>query len=660
MTLRYWLLLSSAAAAGLSMACSTEHSCHLTRTCPPTGGASSEADAGVGGEAGSFEQAGGAGPRATGGTSGGNGESDGGEGGEGDAPDAGPSLFGACSVKGAFACVEHASPQRLACDGEHWQAGTNCASTQLCDSSTGKCATIVSECASAKPGAVVCRVDSILTCGPDLVTADEGQACAGRCKLGACQAPVCGDEKVENGEDCDDATAAASGTCVKCKKPSCGDGVVNASNEQCDDGNLISGDGCSATCNAEPVELAAGHQFTCVRSLTGLVKCWGNNGHGALGISKTTNAGDTKETVPSKLPPLDLGVGRKAMSISTRGRSVCAVLDNGDLKCWGANGRGQLGTGDKYDLGDDPGEMGDSLKPVLLGGAKAISVSAGDTHSCAVLAGGSIKCWGSDTNGQLGQDHRGELLSPKDLPAIKLARPAVAVSASPFLDGSGSTCALLDNGAIQCWGAAEFVSKSSNTDLDQSGAVGDYVGEMSALPLLTFGTGRTAKSIGAANVSAAVLDDGSLRLWGTGGQLGQPELGSSEVGLAPAELASLPAVQFGNGKKVKSVSVSAYYACAVLDDGSLKCWGFGGSGELGLGSKLSTSDAPKDIPSVNLGGARAQQVATGYDHTCVILDNGTVKCWGNNAYGQLGLGDLVNRGSTGDKLSDDTTVSLSF
>ncbi|HEX2671253.1 MAG TPA: DUF4215 domain-containing protein, partial [Polyangiaceae bacterium] len=338
MNLKYWLLLSAAASsAGVSVACSPERSCELTRTCTAVavGGKSS------GGEAGSIEEAGGVedGDGGRGGRNGSVGNEDAGssgEGGEGGSPDPVPVLFGACSVKGAFACVESASAQRLACDGQHWQAGTTCAAGQLCDSSTAKCAPTVSECASLEPGATACREDTVLTCGADLVTASVSQTCAGRCKLGTCQLPICGDEKLESGEECEPTATDAPGSCVKCRKGICGDGVIYAKkDEQCDDGNLVSGDGCSATCKAEPVELALGDDFTCVRSSTGVVKCWGSNRYGQLGLSldatPAAKRGGTPSTVPSKLSAIDLGSGHKAMAISAAGTTACALLETGDI-----------------------------------------------------------------------------------------------------------------------------------------------------------------------------------------------------------------------------------------------------------------------------------------------------------------------------------------
>ncbi|HEX2672571.1 MAG TPA: hypothetical protein VHM25_16930, partial [Polyangiaceae bacterium] len=114
------------------------------------------------------------------------------------------------------------------------------------------------------------------------------------------------------------------------------------------------------------------------------------------------------------------------------------------------------------------------------------------------------------------------------------------------------------------------------------------------------------------------------------------------------------------GNKVKSIAIGRYHACAVLEGGGLKCWGNNSVGALGLGSIQPTQGVPEYLPSVDLGGHGAQQVATGESHSCAILDDGKLKCWGYNYDGQLGLGDTINRGDTGGKLSADTTVDISF
>jgi cysteine-rich repeat protein len=139
--------------------------------------------------------------------------------GDGDAGSAGtssgPTLFGACSVLGAVVCQGVASAQRLACDGKKWQAGTTCGEGERCDSRSGECAKTIAECASAMPGQAVCRGDSPLVCGPDLVSEKLSEPCDGACKDGVCHAPICGDKKVEDGETCDDGDLTNTGACPK-------------------------------------------------------------------------------------------------------------------------------------------------------------------------------------------------------------------------------------------------------------------------------------------------------------------------------------------------------------------------------------------------------------------------------------------------------------
>jgi len=490
------------------------------------------------------------------------------------------------------------------------------------------------------------------------VTESEGETCAGRCQDGVCAAPACGDGKVEPGEECDSPDDIASGACVECKTAICGDGVVYTGHEQCDDGNQLSGDGCSATCNAEPVALALGGHTSCALSSTGLVKCWGLNGTGELGLGDSDNRGDKPNTVPRNLPAIDLGSGRKATAITVSGKgSACAMLDNGDLKCWGQNQFGQLGTGDINNRGDGPGQMGDRLRPIALGtGRRPISVSAGSDYTCAVLDNFSAKCWGGNSQGRLGTESTANLQAPEAVTTISLKRRATAISAS----ADGVTCVLLDIGALNCWGNIWFVTHADHADLGASPGIGDYPGEVYGLPALTFDGGAPIQSLIAGSISAAMLGDGSLRLWGTGalGQLGLP--GESYLGLNPSDFATVPPVDFGPGRTVKSVGLGATHVCALLNGGQVTCWGGNDSGQLGHGNTDTLDYKPKDFEPVYLGGHRALQVATGHSHSCAILDDGTVKCWGLNSIGQLGLGDIQNRGDSGGKLSSDTTVDLAF
>ncbi|HEC09535.1 MAG TPA: hypothetical protein ENI86_08205, partial [Acidimicrobiales bacterium] len=147
---------------------------------------------------------------------------------------------------------------------------------------------------------------------------------------------------------------------------------------------------------------------------------------GRLGRGSTTNVGSSSSDMGDNLSPVDLGAGRTAVAISTGGRHTCALLDDGTVKCWGLGSSGQLGTGGDETRGDQPGEMGDNLPAADLGtGRTAVAVSAGEAHTCALLDDGTVKCWGYDVAGQLGQGTRqnlgdqpgemGDALPPVDL-----------------------------------------------------------------------------------------------------------------------------------------------------------------------------------------------------------------------------------------------------
>jgi alpha-tubulin suppressor-like RCC1 family protein len=181
---------------------------------------------------------------------------------------------------------------------------------------------------------------------------------------------------------------------------------------------------------------------------------------------------------------------------------------------------------------------------------------------------------------------------------------------------------------------------------------GDEPGEMGVnLPYVDLGTGRTATRVVAGSWrTCALLDDATVKCWGYNieGQLG---LGDLEYhGIAPGQMGdALPVVNLGTGRAVADVSSGPAHMCARFTDGALKCWGDNFSGELGLNDAERRGGAPTDmgdaLPVVNLGtGRRAVAISCGGSHTCAVLDDGSVKCWGRGFFGQLGLGDNYNRG----------------
>ena len=383
---------------------------------------------------------------------------------------------------------------------------------------------------------------------------------------------------------------------------------------------------------AGAIAVSAGTTHTCAIDEDGNVRCWGEGTSGRLGQGTTVTLGAVPGSMAS-LPAVILGAGRTATAISAGGAHTCVLLDNATVKCWGQGAAGQLGQDSTTNLGDAAGEMA-ALPAVNLGsGRTAIAITVGATHTCALLDNATVKCWGTNTAGQLGQDSNANLGDAAGemaaLPAVNLGvgRTATAIDA-----GDTHTCALLDDATIKCWG----FGANGRLGLDSTDNRGDAAGEMAALPAVNLGVGRTATSVSAGfRHTCAVLDDATVKCWGFGGngELGQDS--TLTLGDAGGEMAALGPVNLGVARTATSVAAGGTHTCAVLDNAALKCWGGNASGQLGQGNTTSVGVLPGEmaaLSAVNLGvGRSATGVTTGLGaaHTCALLDDDSVKCWGS-------------------------------
>ena len=261
------------------------------------------------------------------------------------------------------------------------------------------------------------------------------------------------------------------------------------------------------------------------------------------------------------------------------------------------------------------------LAVVASGTAQAQSyLSLGSAHACGVTRSGStyaVQCWGSNRYGQLGL---GDRASRGDAPGeMGAALPAVDLSGVPsqVVAGGYHTCALLSAG-VACWGANE----RGQLGLGDTRARGDDAGEMgTALPLVPLGTRPTvALALGDAH-SCALDADGAVRCWGdnTFGQLGLGDRASRGDG--PGEMgAALPTVDLPG--PAQAIAAGGHHTCALLTDASVRCWGANDAGQLGLGDRASRGDGPGEmgaaLPAVDLPG-RVQQLQAGGRHTCALL-----------------------------------------
>jgi alpha-tubulin suppressor-like RCC1 family protein len=314
------------------------------------------------------------------------------------------------------------------------------------------------------------------------------------------------------------------------------------------------------------------------------LKCWGTNDDGQLGQGDTLQRGDTPETMGDALQPIHLGNQRTVVSFSVGGDGACAILDNRQLKCWGGNGSGQLGLGSNVkNVGTNPGEMGDNLLSVDLGtGRYAVEVSAGDVHTCAILDNATVKCWGDNSEGQLGLgDTRARGLVPGDmgdaLPAIDLGTTLLPVH---IFTGYKDTCVEFEDHSLKCWGGnVRGILGSSDTQR------GENPGEMgSALPFMNIEPSLPIAQVSFAyNHACVTFITGALKCWGANdtGQLGLED--HDDRGTSAVQMGSgLPLVNIGTFQSPQAVTVGEFDTCVILGDGSVKCWGENDDGELGL------------------------------------------------------------------------------
>ncbi|MDA8639247.1 putative Ig domain-containing protein, partial [Candidatus Poseidonia alphae] len=355
-------------------------------------------------------------------------------------------------------------------------------------------------------------------------------------------------------------------------------------------------------------QVAAGFQHTCAILDNGSVMCWGENQYGQLG-----DGGTGDKHIPVWV---DLGTDRTAVAITAGYRHTCAILDNGSVSCWGRGNFGQLGNGGTSQ------QNSPTLTSSLGTGRTAVAISAGYYHTCVILDNGLVSCWGFGILGRLGNGGSSQQNSPTLTSSLGTGRTAVAISVGQF-----HSCAILDSGSVSCWGSG------SNGQLGNGGT------SQQNSPTLTssLGTGRTAVAISAGDIhTCAILDNGSASCWGAGsrGRLGN---GGTSQQNSPTLTSSL-----GTGRTAVAISGGAKHTCAILDSGSVSCWGIGEDGQLGDGG---TSDQNSPMLTSSLGtGRTAVALENGYAHACAILDDASMKCWGNDNNEQLGNGATDSTG----------------
>jgi alpha-tubulin suppressor-like RCC1 family protein len=409
------------------------------------------------------------------------------------------------------------------------------------------------------------------------------------------------------------------------------------------------------------LQVAAGYYHACARESNGTLWCWGDNGNGELGNNSTKK----KSSVP-------VIVGMQNVADVAAGNSDTCAIGNapGDLWCWGWNDIGQVGDGTTTDR---------HLPTQVAGLASGVQqVSAGLDSTCAIadIPGPAALCWGDNYHGKIG-DGTGRTSTAFPSQVFGLQTPASGGPAGePYQVAAGGqhACAVLTSSVLRCWGYGYYGQLGNGSSLDKfipttviglPGLSAQSVSAVSAgnttgcavtatlnaacwgeaagdgSPLTAVHTSAVAvQSLPAGGVSEVIAGLGgcalvrtgalatAVKCWGqnTYGQLGDGKTTDQTKPVKVQGLASRP----------ESLSSSGVDACAVVHDGGADCWGLNDHGQLGSNgtANSATAVAVQGLPP----GATVAQIAAADDHTCALLTDETVWCWGSNNHGQLGDG----------------------
>jgi alpha-tubulin suppressor-like RCC1 family protein len=335
-----------------------------------------------------------------------------------------------------------------------------------------------------------------------------------------------------------------------------------------------------------------------------------------LGVGLSVLALAACQRTPKHAPPPSRPLS--AVALFAGPYTTCARLADGDVYCWGSDP-----TAMHVPVLEQPLSPSFLKRPTaipFLRGADEVALAL--AHGCARF-GGEVRCWGRNPQGQLGDGSEVDRATPVP---VRLAAPAKHVVTAAL-----HSCALLENGQVECWGE------------DTCAQVGPHLAPH-GLPVIVAGVEDAVEIEVSETLSCARKRDGSVRCWGELRHGGPGKLVLWQTPTEPAP--TLRAAQLALGDE---------HLCARDPHDRVSCWGNDAVGQLGDGG-----GAPKLAPSPVAGLDAAAQIAAGYQHTCAILSDGTVRCFGANEHAELGNGAPSPHGGPSSPLGLTEVVQLAL
>lgn len=369
------------------------------------------------------------------------------------------------------------------------------------------------------------------------------------------------------------------------------------------------------------IQIAGGYGFTCALTKGGAVKCWGESVLGTLGDGKPLYDG------AQSLSAVDVvGLASGVKRIAAAGWNVCAIKSDDHVVCWGGDLYGEL----------NAAPARGSSTPVPVGGfagtavdiSLAYDVNGLTDHGCLVDSSFKVWCWGSNATKQLGVDaiaKSATVVSSQELTGFSL------VTAGGGSSGAALTCALTPGGAVKCWG-------TNGAGRLGIGAEDTMLQLITASPMEPIGLGSGVTQIASTGRggTCVLTTAGGVKCWGEG-TLNQ--LGYSVAGVG---YSATPREVEGLAPGVVQIAAGYAHFCALLEDATMKCWGYNQNGQLGDQPAALTVNLSSMTPLVVKDVTDVAVIGVGYNQSCAGLKAGGVVCWGSGRPSGSPLGTEIH------------------